>query len=206
MHYVIDGYNLLFRLIGSREQLEKSRREFIQDLDEKAELLKLDITVVFDGHYQGDEGTRTHYRNLEIIYSSYGESADELILSELGSCLDARNEIVVTSDRDLARRAKKLHAKTETAEEFYLWILKRYKKRQKRKQVKEPERKRKVQTASYPQSIENGEDFDYFLKVFEERLKEEQAHHCPKRKKGPDEKNVDDFKRWLKLFESKLEE
>ncbi|NGX57123.1 MAG: hypothetical protein K940chlam3_00006 [Chlamydiae bacterium] len=206
MHYIIDGYNLLFRLIQSRENLEISRRSFIQDLDEKAELLKLDITVVFDGHFQEDEGTRTHYRNLEIIFSSYGESADELIVSELSSSLDVRNEVVVTSDRDLAWRAKKLHAKTESTETFYTWVLERFKKRQRKQKKESVSRKVKVPEPS-PEVVGSREDTDYYLEVFEKRLKEEEKKHIPRqRKKSQEEDEVDDFKRWLRIFEKRLEE
>ena len=209
MHYIIDGYNLLFWLKGDRQNLESLRRSFIQDMDRKAELLKMEMTIVFDGHFQEDEQTRTHYRNLEIIYTSHGESADELIVSELESSLDVRKEVVVTSDRELSWRAKRLHAKTEKANEFYRTLQERYRKRQKR-QVKEASPKRKVKRPVPVETevVVDDESLEYYQSVFEERLKEEERleQKLPKRKKSEGQKKVDDYKRWLKVFEEKLDD
>jgi len=207
MHYIIDGYNLLFWLKGDRQNLEPLRRSFIQDMDRKAALLKMEMTIVFDGHFQEDEQTRTHFRNLEIIYTSHGESADELIVSELQSSLDVRNEVVVTSDRELSWRAKRLHAKTERANEFYRTLQERYQKRQKR-QVKEvlPKAKVKRQITVEPEIVVVDESVEFYQKVFEDRLKEEERleQKNPKRKKSEGQKKVDDYQRWLKAFEEKL--
>jgi len=209
MHYIIDGYNLLFWLKGDRHNLESLRRSFIQDIDQKAELLKMEITIIFDGHFQEDGQTRTHFRNVEIIYTSHGESADELIISELKSSLDVRNEVVVTSDRELLWRAKKLHAKTEKASEFYRMLQERYCKRQKR-QVKEVYPKQKVKRSEKIEAdvVQDNESLEYYQKVFEDRLKEEERLDCqrPKRKKSEGRKKIDDFNRWLKAFEKKPDE
>lgn len=203
MHYILDGYNLLFRLIKNREDLEKSRKNFIFDIEKKAALLNLDITLVFDGRFQSEERSRTHYKNLEIIYSSHGETADELILSELAACENKRGEIVVTSDRDLSIRARKLKAKTETAEEFFLWLNARYKKRQKKKPPSFP-KKNISQPSALPVFNPQDELQDYYLKEFQKRLPKEEKPL--KKKKSRQEQDIDDFKRWKKIFEERLQE
>jgi len=207
MHYIVDGYNLLFRLRGKRNNLDSLRRDFIQEMDQKAELLKLDMTIVFDGHFSEGAKTRTHYRNLEIIYSPHGESADELILAELASSLDVRHEVIVTSDRDLAYRAKKLHAKTERAEDFYRTLQERYQKRSKKKVAQKGVKK----ASSPPVATEGKEDpetVEHYQKIFEERLKEEEKKEKPrsKKKKSRGAEEVDDYKRWLEIFERKVDE
>ena len=210
MHYIIDGYNLLFWLKGDRDNLESLRRAFIHDMDQKAALLKLDITIVFDGHFREDEESRSHFRHLEIIYTSHGESADEVILSELKSSLDARHEVVVTSDRDLSWRVKKLHAKTEKAPDFYRKIQERARKRQKKELKKYPPQKQKVSppSTSEPDPIPVDESIAFYEKVFEARLQEEEreAQKQPKRKKSAGQKKVDDFNRWLQIFEKRSED
>jgi len=209
MHYIIDGYNLLFWLKGDRTHLESLRRAFIHDMDKKAALLKMDITIVFDGHFREDEESRSHFRNLEIIYTSHGESADEVIFSEVKSSLDARHEVVITSDRDLAWRVKKLHAKTEKAPEFYRKIQERARKRQKRELKSAPPKKRQTPSQKAPDSdpVPNDDSFAFYEKVFEARLKEEEreAQKQPKRKKSEGQKKVDDFNRWLNIFEKRLD-
>jgi uncharacterized protein len=206
MHYILDGYNLLFRLINSRNDLELVRNRFISQLDKKAELLKLDITVVFDGRFQDGESTRSHYKNLEIIYSSHGETADELILAELELSPNIRREIVVTSDRDLAWRAKRMQAKTESSEQFYRWLNLRY---EKKRLKKPPSKKQKTSPPPVPLSAPPPKDelMDHYLKQFEKRLIEEEKNFVPHKKKATkDEKAIDDFKRWLEIFEEKLHE
>jgi len=209
MHYIIDGYNLLFWLKGDRDQLESLRRSFIQDMDKKAALLKMDITIIFDGHFRQDEETRSHFRHIEIIYTSHGESADEVIISELKSSLDVRREIVITSDRDLAWRVKKLHAKTERAPEFYRKIQERARKRQKQELKKTPPKKRPAlpPTAVETESFVKDESLTHYQKIFEARLKEEEreAQKQPTRKKSPGQQKVDEFNRWLEIFEKRIE-
>lgn len=206
MHYILDGYNLLFRLIKNRNDLESARKYFISQLDKKAGLLKLDITVVFDGRFQEGEGTRSHYKNLEILYSSHGETADELILAELASSPNVRHEIVVTSDRDLAWRAKRMKARTESSQHFYKWLNLRYEK----KQIKKPPSRKKTASPSNPSPKTpkpKDELLDHYLKQFEERLKEEEKNAVPHKKKlTKDEQAIDDFKRWQKIFEERLQE
>jgi len=134
MHYFIDGYNLLFRLLGDPRPLQKNRQQIIASINERIAELKLNVTLVFDGSRQGEsEGTRGHYDALEIIYTSKTTSADDYILDEIQSSARASQETVVTSDMDLARRCKSLGAKTQTIEGFLAWIAKKKKKIKSRK-------------------------------------------------------------------------
>lgn len=178
MRYYVDGYNLLFRLFKTDEELQDRRDRFLEALQEKASLLDLHITVVFDSQYHPSEATHTHLGALDIIFTDTGVTADECILQLLK--VDSQKKVVVTSDRSLSIRARH-EAKTETAEEFLAWLNKRFHNRIKR-QKKEPKPKAKPPTPLMEKPAKKrkpgpkatlAECFDYYLEVFEHKLEEE---------------------------------
>lgn len=133
MHYYIDGYNLLFRLMhNAHDDLQTHREAIILDINKKAALLKLDISIVFDSTFQIGDRTRSHYDALEILYTAHGETADDYIIDELKQSTQPQKETVVTSDKKLAWRARTLSAHTESINDFLLWINKSYKNKQQR--------------------------------------------------------------------------
>lgn len=140
MHYFIDGYNLLFRLIPhSQDDLQSRRELIIHDLNTKVSLLKLDVSIVFDSPFQIGEGSRSHYHELEILFTAEGETADEYILDEIKSVLHPEHETVVTSDKKLALRVRNRLAHTESVEDFILWLNKAYKNKLRQiKKTKQP--------------------------------------------------------------------
>ena len=71
MRYYIDGYNLLFYHDPSLQQLKLNRGLLLDQLNEKAALLNMDLCIVFDAAYQLGEESRSHYKALEIIYTAY---------------------------------------------------------------------------------------------------------------------------------------
>lgn len=127
MHYFIDGYNMLFRLLHGSDDLQSQRQAFIYDLNKKISLINLDVSIVFDSTFQIGGRSRTHYDALEILYSAEGETADEYILDELKNSLHPQQETVVTSDKRLAWKARNRSAHTESVEEFILWLNRAYK-------------------------------------------------------------------------------
>ena len=116
MHYFIDGYNLLFRVLKSGDNLKSKREEITKNLDTKIDILKLDCTLVFDSHYQEDDSTRSHYKSLEIVFTATGQTADEYILTELKQSKNPTQHTVITSDKILARLCRMRLSKTESVE------------------------------------------------------------------------------------------
>ena len=127
MHYFIDGYNLLFRFLRDDNKLSDQRNSVIYDLNFKADMLDLEVTVVFDAQYQLGETSRSHYDNLEILFSGHGQTADDLILEEIKREKNPRQVVVVTSDKKLAWFARRCSAQTESVEFFMDWLNRRYK-------------------------------------------------------------------------------
>lgn len=218
-HYYIDGYNLIFRLLSANDKDLRSQREkMIMHLNEMAVILDLDITVIFDAQYQTDESKRSHYDRLEILFTSFGETADEAILNEVKAELSPRHVTVVTSDKKLAWFARRCSAKTETVEEFNHWIKLRY--RNKLRLAKNPPNpKAALITAKKPLLEEPtppllpvpessaDECFNYYLTCFEkefnewsaqeeqkksERKQTKKSHALDKTKQKKDTKNVKD--------------
>ncbi len=127
MHYLIDGYNLLFRILESNESLQTQRNALIEAMARAAKTLKLHATLVFDSQYQPTEGSRHHLGDLEIIYTDRGETADEFILKTIKDAPKPESFTVVTSDKVLANQCRYKLAKTLAADAFLDWVDKRKK-------------------------------------------------------------------------------
>lgn len=226
MHYYIDGYNLLFRILRAGDDIRRQREEITLDLERKISLLELEATLVFDSHYQEDESTRSHFKSLEIIFTAKGETADEFILHKLKESTNPTHYIVVTSDKKLARLCQLRLAKTESVEEFLAWVGKRCKNKMRQKRleanppstlIKAPPNLKKVEPVYTPTSTDPAEScFNYYLDSFQKELQQQeqqkpslpkkapQEPKKPKVKKQPltkEEEHLSDLERWQKAFE-----
>lgn len=235
MHYYIDGYNLLFRTLRAGDDLRKQRQDLIVELETKSQFLELDVTIVFDSHYQPDEGARSRFKNLEVCYSGVGETADDFILQELKE-KNSKEETVVTSDRQLAWRCRRRLAQTISVEEFMAWLDKRCKN--KRRQIKlqtklakqveiQPLKKsEKVQLLIEEQELQKKKlsegSFDYYLETFQAHFELEMTQKpavstktsseqkVKKQKKKlpketPKDTHESNMQHWLKAFERKTD-
>lgn len=228
MHYLIDGYNLLFRTIYKdvSKGLAAQREQVILDLNEKASALEIDVTVIFDSAYRFGEFTRSHFKHLEIIYSGEGQSADDYILDAIKDCPKPFLETVVTSDKKLAEQVRRRSAKTESVEKFLEWVCRRYKNKRKPQKVKEklaiPLPPKKTEKQIPPSQYSSDQCFDYYQRIFEleyEKLASQTKNITPpasklkrkqkqKQKQNQNQETTDglsEMDRWLKLFEKKPE-
>lgn len=226
MHYYIDGYNLLFRILKAGDEVRKQREEITFELERKIGLLELDATLVFDSHYQEGESEKSHFKSLEIIFTAKSQTADEFILHELKHSNSPSQHIVVTSDKKLASQCRLRLAQTQSVEEFLGLIDKRYrnKLRQKRQQAKPPPSitqplvMKKPEPAHPPTQTTPAEScFDFYLDAFEKEFQSIEEQTSPKTnsqkpktgnvKKDPvlkakkKEEHLSDYERWLKAFE-----
>lgn len=200
MHYYIDGYNLMFRVVRAGDDLQSQRIKIIKDLNAKVHLLQIEATIVFDAQYQLGETSRTHFKDLEIFFTAEGETADEYILRHIKGVSHPENCTVVTSDKRLAWAVRRRLAKTESVEEFLGWLNKRF--FNKIRHLKEKEELKPPKALHLPKKPvkrkkeikEDPEDrLHYYLKIFEEKMGELKVEEPKKR--------LSDYERWLKAFE-----
>lgn len=119
MHYWIDGYNFFFRLTKNYTTMREQERELLEKLYQTMRHLKSPMTVVFDGREKDPpEALLRNLRSMKIVYTPAKQTADEYILEMLETVQNPAQEMVVSSDRDLLRRAKQKGARTQTIEEF----------------------------------------------------------------------------------------
>jgi hypothetical protein len=126
MHIIIDGYNVIRQSDTlrryERKSLEEGRRALLSRLIDYEKKKRHKITVVFDGWKSGsaDEG-RDREGAIDIIYSRYGEKADDvikrLVLRAIGDI------IVVSSDREISSFATR-EGKTALSSPDFETILK----------------------------------------------------------------------------------
>lgn len=210
MLYIIDGYNLMFKVLRAGDDLQKQRVAIIKDLNAKVQLLGIDALLVFDAQYKYGEAQRTHYNYLEIHFTAQGEIADDYILKYVKSSLDPAKITVVTSDKKLSWLSRRRGAKAETVDEFLGLLNRRY--RNKIKQLNEPqpevlpppEQPQKLQKPKLKDTPE--QCFDYYLTQFEKELLDQgiKSESSPKKKKKlskPEPKDyLSDQERWLREF------
>ena len=158
MHYYVDGYNLIFSLIESKESLQSLRQKVVRLLQKRFALLGLQGTLVFDGSHRRDEESGLSYHSpLIVAYTPKGQSADEYIVERIGSSKNPKLATVVTNDRGLILHVASLGAKSLSNGEFIRWL----KGKSKKKKAEEIEPK------------DSQKNIDRLLKIFEERLKED---------------------------------
>jgi uncharacterized protein len=117
MPYLIDGHNLIPK-VGLRLDSPDDEMELIAILQEFARLKRQSVEVYFDGAPIGQAGTRS-MGTVRVHFIRLGWSADDAIRSRLHKMAkDARNWIVVSSDREVQNAARVSNAQFVTSEEF----------------------------------------------------------------------------------------
>lgn len=161
MHYIIDGYNLLFRIQGKYASFEEKRTSILNLLDKELSHLHLNTSIVFDSSKQArDYAQKSHLEHLEIIFSPQSRTADDYIIEILEHTKSPKTKIIVTSDQGLARQCQHLGAQVLSIEEFIALIAEK--------------RKKKKKLPSKPPYKESYAELDRLLKIFEKRLEEEE--------------------------------
>ena len=222
MRYLIDGYNLLFRIVHASDDLQTQRKKIIDELSLKMQFLELKGSLIFDAHYQYGEATQITSSHLDVHFTAKGQTADDYILEIIKNDKSPSQLTVITSDKKLSWRARRKLAKSESVEDFIKWLTKRFRTRLRRE--KQPPRKiepKPEQLKIKPQLKALPENcFDYYLETFEKRLEDLSKNQPMKTSKGkprlksnskpPSQslaKPQSDMERWRKAFESEnLEE
>ncbi|MBS0624653.1 MAG: NYN domain-containing protein [Verrucomicrobia bacterium] len=158
-YFYIDGYNLIFTLTESKHSLFHQRTGIIRYLQKEFARLHLKGMIVFDGSRRRDEESGLSYASpLDIAYAPSGQSADEFILEKLEWEKKAHHITVVSNDRALVRNARSFGAKTQSNDAFIKYLNGKTSK--------------KLRKSIEPK--ETAQNMKRLLKIFEERLGEEQ--------------------------------
>ena len=118
MKYIIDGYNVIHKIVCLQGRRLRSQREGLIGLLEiaQAKIKRLkDLTVVFDGKL--DVLVRPRRSTVKIVFSK-GKDADKKIKEMVESSSFARDIGVVSDDRQIRHYAGTLGAKKISVKEF----------------------------------------------------------------------------------------
>jgi predicted RNA-binding protein with PIN domain len=117
MPYLVDGHNLIPK-VGLRLDSIDDELELVAILQDFARLKRQQVEVYFDGAPIGQSGTR-RLGTIRAHFVRLGQTADDAIRARLIRMeKDARNWIVVSSDRGVQNAARAAHAQFVSAEEF----------------------------------------------------------------------------------------
>lgn len=150
MIYFIDGYNFIFATDKEKSPIEVSRAEVLEDISEKSADVK--VVVVFDAYNDSKEMSRFDYKNIEVIYTSPGQTADEFFLEQVSFTKNLEQMTIVSNDRKLLKELALLRANTMSFSSFFKKI-----KKLKSKELEKPE-----------SSQFGSKDYEYYLKKFKE--------------------------------------
>ncbi len=114
---IIDGYNLIKQVLGVKRLSHKQRDAFVQELSGYLKKRKLQGKIVFDGG-ESSYQYRVKKGSVEVIFSGYKESADDVILRYLDE-YKGHQVVLVSSDRELRDYAHTLGKESIGAPEFY---------------------------------------------------------------------------------------
>ncbi len=156
MYYLVDGYNLLFRLESSKKKnLQKRREELIELLNIELACFKSRVSVIFDSAEQIREFPQiAKLDNLEIIYAPKGQTADQYIIELVELSRSPKTLTVVTSDGGLTRQCRHIGSQILTIEAFIAFVIKKNQKK----------------CIGKPCPPQDKKELERLRKIFEERL------------------------------------
>jgi len=163
MPILIDGYNLLYAFCGITDQMpmkdpEGAREELLGLLGHYHRRQRQKITVYFDGRRHRGTSPEQSPRGVGVIYVGPESDADTAIIEAVQKSSHPRSLRIVSSDREVARAARRRRAHTVGSGVFAKELLAALKRSERRPQ---PEPRMKFEGPSKA-------DVDYWLKIFEE--------------------------------------
>lgn len=119
MPVLIDGNNLLFAARDADPEKPVGRARLCELLGQWSRRVREQTTVIFDGPTpRGELASQIAGREIEVGYSE-SEKADLLIIARIQSNSAARRLVVVSTDREIARAAKRRRASPMRSDEFW---------------------------------------------------------------------------------------
>ena len=112
MPYLVDGNNLIGRERRGKAS-EDDRSALVGEISDRLRRTRARVLVFFDG-----AGETLSLGSLSVRFAG-ASTADDAIARELARSRAPREDVVVTADRELARRARDGGARVLTPDEFW---------------------------------------------------------------------------------------
>ena len=118
VNYLIDGHNLIPKIPGLSLSDLNDEEQLIELLVSFSKNTRSKIEVYFDKASIGSDKKKV-IGHVKVVYVSIGFRADDVIIKKLlGLKKEAKNWVVVTSDRQIISAASSVHAKVIRSEDF----------------------------------------------------------------------------------------
>ncbi|GAH75896.1 unnamed protein product [marine sediment metagenome] len=119
-HYIIDGYNALFKIKPLLKKSYQTRDGFIQYImvTKPFGSIKNRVSIVFDGSKDVINDKRRPFPPIDVIFSK-NETADDTIVRMVKKERKQGEIIVVTDDREVKEKVKLLGCSTLSILEFF---------------------------------------------------------------------------------------
>jgi predicted RNA-binding protein with PIN domain len=120
MPVLVDGNNLLYAALDADPDRPPSRSMMCLKLGQWARRTGERVAVVFDGRAPaGGLARQIGDPDVEVRYSGAGASADDVLAEVIAAHSAARLLLVISSDREVVRAAKRRRAKTMRSSDFW---------------------------------------------------------------------------------------
>lgn len=202
-HYLIDGYNWLFRILHSKQEetLQIEREKIIRELSLKLSTAQMNATLVFDSHYNPGPAERLMARGIPIYFTDAGQTADEYIIEFMKYAARPQDYTIVTSDNRLAWAVRQKQGHSLSIHEFKKLLDRICLKKQ------NPKPKTEMTISKPITPIKTL--LNHYEDIFTKGLEESDSHlPSPKKeRKKPeirkeDQELLSDYERWKRIFES----
>jgi predicted RNA-binding protein with PIN domain len=125
MPVLVDGYNLLHATRQYEEVADWGRQQLCRLLIEWAQRKREEVVLVFDGVApSGALAEQLHGKGIGVIYSGGSRSADALIAEMIEASTAPRRLLVVSSDRQVQRAARRRRCRRVGSPVFLAGVVK----------------------------------------------------------------------------------
>ena len=160
MPYIIDGNNLIGCSPDIALEDPEARSKLVAIIQKFQENKKNNVIIIFDGAPEGGVRHQEISSKFTIIYPHEGTSADSEIKKILDGFNYFKDVILVSSDGELKRFARKKGARTINSVEFYFEL-----KRFSHVYVKKEEKQKRIETTLSDNEV------DQWMKIFDKTSK-----------------------------------
>lgn len=123
MIVLIDGYNLIKRILGDKHVSAAERTRFINEIAAYLKQRPMQAYIIFDGGHTAYPETSSH-NALTVVFSGYKKSADDYILQYVA--MHKEHEIlVITDDRELRNLVTRSQKHVLNTYDFYHQYVKK---------------------------------------------------------------------------------